>query len=347
MFVGSMKDIAVIVVNYRLADSSIEAVESALASDAGGRRVSVHVVENASPGDDAAILSAAWRDRGWADAVTLHLEDCNHGFGRGNNVVLHKLAALPEPPDAVFLLNPDATIRPDALRLLAEALENDPRAAVAGCRTVNPDGAPLSAAFRFPSLASEFSRAVCFGPVSRLFARSQVHLSPDHPGGPVDWVAGAAMMARLSALVDVEFFDPAYFLYHEEVDLMRRLHSNGWRVLYVPQAGAVHMEGASTGVRTSEGMRRRRPGYWYASWRIYFLHNHGRVYALACAAAVCAGAVLNQVIASLRRRPPARPISFFGDFWRHVVRPLLGWPQRMPPGARNDGSAPLCASRKA
>jgi GT2 family glycosyltransferase len=318
-----IKDIAVIIVNYRLAESSINAVESALASDLGGRRLTVHLVDNASPGDDAAVLSAAWRERSWGPTVTLHLENYNHGFGRGNNVVLHKLVALSEPPDAVFLLNPDATVRPDALRLLAAALEGEPCAAVAGCRTENPSGAPLSAAFRFPSLASEFSRAVCFGPISRLFARAEVPLSPDHPGGFVDWVAGAAMMARLPALAEVNFFDPAYFLYHEEVDLMLRLRRRGWRVLYVPQAGAVHMEGASTGVRTSDGVRRRRPGYWYDSWRIYFTHNHGRTYALACALVVCLGAILNQVISSARMRPPARPINFFGDFWRHVVRPLL------------------------
>ena len=48
-----IEHIAVIVVNYGTADLAIEAVESVLARDHGGRTVRVHLVDNASPGEDA------------------------------------------------------------------------------------------------------------------------------------------------------------------------------------------------------------------------------------------------------------------------------------------------------
>jgi N-acetylglucosaminyl-diphospho-decaprenol L-rhamnosyltransferase len=43
-------EIAVIIVNYGTPDLAIEAVESVRARLHGGRRVEVHLVDNASPG---------------------------------------------------------------------------------------------------------------------------------------------------------------------------------------------------------------------------------------------------------------------------------------------------------
>jgi GT2 family glycosyltransferase len=317
-----LADIAVIVVNYGVAGLAIDAVESALRARAGDRGVEVHLVDNASPGGDAAQLAAAADERGWGGRVTLWLESENHGFGRGNNRVLEALARRPEPPEYVFLLNPDAQVDPDALAVLAAFLDAHPDVAVAGCRIEKPDGTPVTAAFRFPSLAGEFAAAACFGPVSRLFSGREVALSPLAPTGAVDWVSGAAMMARFRAIAALGFFDPAYFLYYEEVDLMRRAARAGWRTWYVAEARATHAEGAATGVG-AEGARRRRPAYWYESWRLYFTRNHGRGYAFACGCAALAGALVNRALAPLLRRRPAAPLHYAGDLWRGGMRPIL------------------------
>ncbi len=115
--------ISVIVVNYGTADLAIAAVESVLASAVAGYRVDVHLVDNASPGGDAAQLAEAARARGWGARVTLYPETTNHGFGRGNNLVLRALAARPVPPRYVFLLNPDAQLQNDVIPILADYLE--------------------------------------------------------------------------------------------------------------------------------------------------------------------------------------------------------------------------------
>lgn len=115
-------EIAVIVVNYGTAALAAGAVESVLGRDHGGRTVEVHLLDNASPGNDAETLAATAESRGWGPRVTLHFEAVNHGFGRGNNLVLTRLASRPNPPDKVFLLNPDARLENEALAVLAETL---------------------------------------------------------------------------------------------------------------------------------------------------------------------------------------------------------------------------------
>ena len=81
---------------------------------------------------------------------------------------------------------------------------------------------------------------------------------------------------------------------------MRRTVEAGWECWHVAEAEILHVEGASTEVRSAEAGQKRRPAYWYHSWQYYFHKNHSRAYALAAALAWMTGVVLNNVLARLR-----------------------------------------------
>jgi GT2 family glycosyltransferase len=315
-------DVAVVIVNYGTADMAVAAADSILNRTADGLTVEVHLVDNASPGNDAEVLrQAASR---WGDAVTLHLEPTNHGFGRGNNVVLRQLAQRATPPAKVFLLNPDARLETNAVAQLSAFLDTHPKAAVVGSAILHEGSLePATCAFRFPSAVSEFVGAVNFGPLARLFRHTEVAFSADLPMQQVDWVSGASMMARLDALTGVNFFDPDYFLYYEEVDLMNRLKRLGWEVWHLPQAKIVHIAGAATGVTRISDERPPLPAYWYESWRLYFEKQHGRSGARVAAFARLSGTILGDLIGRLRSKPSNNPRNFVSDFQRHVVGPLF------------------------
>lgn len=317
-------DVAVIIVNYRTAEMSIAAADSVLDRPQDGLQVEVHVVDNASPGNDRAMLIDA--SRRWGDAVTLHLEDVNHGFGRGNNVVLRQLAARKDGPAKAYLLNPDARLVTNAVAQLATFLDAHPRAAVVGSAILH-DGSlePAVCAFRFPSALTEFVEAVNFGPVSRFFSGHAIAFPPEIPQQQVDWVSGASLMCRLDALAEVGFFDPDFFLYYEEVEMMHRLKARGWEIWHMPEAKVVHVSGASTGVSGEQNRRRPLPGYWYDSWRLYFLKSSGRAGARKAAFARLAGTIIGDGIARLRRKQPESPGNFVPDFRRNVLNPLLSW----------------------
>lgn len=315
----SSPEIAVIVVNYGTADMAIRAVESVLAHSHEGRSVEVHLVDNASPDGDANRLSEVHESENWGDRVVLWLESTNHGFARGNNVVLRALAEREKPPEYVFLLNPDAWIEGEAIAALANEMDKFPKAAAVGGGNFDGVGGRTTAAFRFPGIISEFERTVNFGPVSRILNAFRVPLPPDHPAGLVDWVSGASVLFRFRAIQEVGFFDAGYFLYYEEVDLMRRLKGRGWEVRYLPEARVQHIGQAATGVEEVA----RKPGYLYRSWRRYFSYS-GRTYALLAAGFMVVGGAVGWSIATVRRRPIKLPAYFFRDHWHFVVAPLLG-----------------------
>lgn len=315
--------IPIIIVNYGTADLVIEAVESVLIRDHGGHRVEVHVVDNASPGDDVLRLKDAHAARGWGDRVILWPESENHGFGRGNNLVLRALGSRPQPPEFVFLLNPDARIENEALATLVAALEAHPNAASAGAALSGKDGEPIAAAFRFPSIASALLETVNSGLLDRIFGHYRVPLAPNHPAGPVDWVSGAAVMFRFEPFQAAGFFDPDFFLYFEETELQYRLRKSGWKTLFVPAARVWHCEGAATGQFGATRTRQRRPKYLYLSKWIYFSKTHGRAVSMLTALLVVPAAVLNVLERRLRGKTPTLPLRFFHDHFRYGLLPLF------------------------
>lgn len=321
-------EISVIIVNFGTAALAIEAVESVRAQRHGDRSVDIHLVDNASPGDDAKILTEAHRTRQWGEQVTLYLETTNHGFGRGNNLVFQNLRTQQKEPNKVFLLNPDARLDNDALDILACVIDSNPRIACAGAAVINQNGVRATAAFRFPSVFSEFSDSLSFGPVARLFSDFTVPLPADLSTQRVDWVTGAAVMFRWEALKQVNGFDPDYFLYFEEVDLMRRLAERGWATWHVAEAVVCHIEGAATNVQSHAKKRRVRPDYWYDSWLAYHVKSRGKLGAWACASARLCGWSLNTLLCAIRRRPTLVPRGYADGFSRRVLRPLIGLSSR-------------------
>lgn len=317
----STVDIAVIIVNYRIGDLAVKAAESVLTRDHGPWSVAVHLVDNASPDGEADRIRAALDAAPWGHKVQFHPEPTNHGFGRGNNVVLDALNA--NPPRFALLLNPDAMVEDGTIETLATFLDTTPQAAIAGASLRSPEGDPASAAFRLPSLGAIFSHAINFGPVSRLLKNSVQALPPETPRQPVGWVSGACVMLRFEASAAVDHFDPAFFLYYEEVDLMRRVGAEGWSVWYVPEARAIHIEGASTDVRSFRPKRQSRPAFLYEAWRLYFVKAYGPLGALGILAAQMIGMSLNFPMAKARGHVPSMPIGYFGHALREVVWPIL------------------------
>jgi N-acetylglucosaminyl-diphospho-decaprenol L-rhamnosyltransferase len=105
---------------------------------------------------------------------------------------------------------------------------------------VRPDGEQQPSAWRFPSPATALLTALW------LHHRLVVSSTRDDVR-PVDWVQSAAMLVRRAAAEEIGYFDPAFFVYSDEVDFCRRLADAGWHTLYVPGARAVHHEQLVTG----------------------------------------------------------------------------------------------------
>ncbi|HQY89774.1 MAG TPA: glycosyltransferase family 2 protein [Tepidisphaeraceae bacterium] len=309
--------ILVVIVNYKTADLTIDALASIEGEVRSLGDVQVVVTDNASPDDSIAKIEHAITVRNWSSWCSLKRLERNGGFAYGNNEGVRPFLSRDEKPQYVWLLNPDTIARPGAIGTLVRHLDENPKVGIVGSRMENPDGSPQSSAFRFPSIASEFEHGAKLGIISKIFARYVVAPPPPTKIQQVEWLVGASMMIRREVFESIGFMDDSYFMYFEEVDFCRRARKAGWPCVYVPESRVVHLIGQSSGVTDKTKLNRRRPQYWFDSRRRYFVKNHGRLYALLADLAFAIGFSFWRIRRKLQRKPDQDPQKLLSDFIRN------------------------------
>jgi hypothetical protein len=229
--------LSVVIVNYRSREALLECLAS-LEAAAAGLGPEFVVVDNDSRDGTPAALA------GRSPAVRVIANTDNVGYARAVN---QGIAAT--TGDGVLVMNPDCVVRAGALEALLAHLDAHPRCAIAAPRILNTDGSIEYTARAFPDhLAFLFNR---YSLLTRLFpgnpwSRRYLLTDWDHASlRDVDWVSGACMMTRRTAIEQVGGMDEAFFMFNEDVDWCRRMKLGGWSVTYVPAAEIVHHVGAS------------------------------------------------------------------------------------------------------
>jgi GT2 family glycosyltransferase len=207
-----------------------------------------------------------------------------------------------------LLLNEDSELQPGATLALWRSLQERPRAACAGARLLRPDGREQDSAWRFPTPLTALAGAL-------LLHRLLTVQSGGTRTRAVDWCQSAALLVRRSAAAQVDYLDPAFFVYSDEVDFARRLRDAGWSSVYVPAAVAVHHEQLSTGA-----VPERRIVELARNRDLYMRKHHS-------AAAACAVRWLTAWPYALRALAAGvLPGHSPRRYWRHVTATLR--PQR-------------------
>jgi N-acetylglucosaminyl-diphospho-decaprenol L-rhamnosyltransferase len=175
------------------------------------------------------------------------VEQENRGLAAGWNAGIREATG-----DYFLLLNADAWLVGDALERLVAFAEANPDAAYVGPRLLNPDGSLQRSVRGFPTL---WRLATEYLFLRKLAPRSQA-LNAFYAGGfehdrtrDADFLMGACMLVRRSAVEEVGPLDERFFVFSEETDWCYRFRLAGWRVVFYPGAEAVHVGGAAHGGR--------------------------------------------------------------------------------------------------
>lgn len=250
----SAPDLSVVILNYNAAAHTRACLRS-LAAGCAGLDCEVIVVDNASPRPGIEQVVAAF------PKARLIRRRRNGGFAAGINTGIRAARA-----EAILILNPDTTLAPGAAAAMLGYLREHADIGVLGPRMLNPDGSLQLSCRRFPTFSTAlFNR---YSLLTRLWPRNRFSASYlmtdwDHASiSDVDWLSGAAMMLRRAALERVGLFDERYFFAIEDVDLCRRMHDGGFRVVYFPHAEVTHRIGVSSRTVPARVILARHAGMW-------------------------------------------------------------------------------------
>ena len=216
--------VSVVLVNFRGANDTLEAIHHLSQLDWPTNQLEIVVVENAS-GDDS-----AERIRSEAPHVKLVISKTNDGFAGGCN---RGVAA--SHGEFIGLLNNDA--KPDAqwVRAAVEKFARSENIGAVASRVLDWDG----------KLVDYIGSAMTwYGMGYKPFT---AELIPTTPAVPQDVLfgTGAAMFVRRSVYEALGGFDERYFMFFEDVDFGWRLNLRGWRFAYEPKSLAYHKHHAS------------------------------------------------------------------------------------------------------
>ena len=133
----------------------------------------------------------------------------NLGFGAAANIGIARTCG-----DAVLIINPDACLEEGALRAMIQHLQSLQTLGCVAPLHLALDGRVESPARRFPTLMA----AIADGTIVQRFlpqlpALRSYYMSDDTKSDGPDWLVGACLCFRRSALTETDGFDVGYEMY--------------------------------------------------------------------------------------------------------------------------------------
>lgn len=198
----------------------------------------------------------------------------NIGYAGANNQGI-KLAK----GEYIATLNPDVIVLRESIEKLFKFLENNPDVAIAGPQLLNPDKSIQYSCCRFPKVYTPAIRRTFLGKLP-LFKKERdryLMLDFDHKKTKqVDWLIGAALMMRKSALDKIGLLDERFFLYFEDVDLARRIQKAGYTVMYYPKSKMYHFHQRLSDVQSGASLFSKITWIHIMSALKYFIKWRGK-----------------------------------------------------------------------
>jgi len=205
----------------------------------------VIVVDNASTDGTVEALRA-----GFPEVVVIANAD-NRWFSGATNQ-----AILASTGEYLLCLNPDTVCAPGAVDALVAFLESHPEAAVVGPRLLNGDGSLQPSCRNFlTSRRLVLQHALPWKFLPNRWRRRSVLEYWDHDATlRVDWLIGACILVRRSAVEEIGLKDEGFPMFHEETDWCYRFRKGGWEVWFLHDAAVTHFGGRTTIRRWGRGL---------------------------------------------------------------------------------------------
>jgi GT2 family glycosyltransferase len=247
-----ISSVLVSILNWNKAEVTIKCLESVKKMACNGLKVDILVIDNGSNQADYAGLRNALPDN---CTQFLRIEK-NLGFTGGHNESLK--VAIRENYDYVWLLNNDATVEPDTLVKLVDAIANDTR-----CGAVSPF--LISEEGPHPDIYTGLIHNWEKRDAAWLTSEEVIPEQLNHPESIC--VAGTAILLRVQAIREVGLLDDRLFAYYDDNDIGVRLSRGGWHSKVVLETTCIH---------DSPPLAERPPYFFYLMFRneLIFWHTH-------------------------------------------------------------------------
>lgn len=235
-----MVDLSIIIVSYNTKDFLFRCLKSVFENAPKAYTWEIIVVDNASTDGSIDVIKSS--------KLKIISNEKNVGFSKANNIGVKEAKGR-----YILFLNSDTVVYPNTLEQMIKFVDAHKEAGAATCKVKLLNGKLDDACHRgFPTLWNSFCH---FTGLSRLFIGKKlfggynlgwIKLRKIHQ---IDACAGAFMIVRKEAGVEVGWWDEDYFWYGDDLDFCYRLKEKGWKIYFVPTVSIIHYKGVSGGIK--------------------------------------------------------------------------------------------------
>ncbi len=230
-----MKDLSIIIVNYRSWDKLSHCLDSLASISESYFTFEVIIVDNFS--SDGKISNF----RQIYPQFTFILNEGNYGFSNGNN-----LGATNSHGKYLLFLNPDTIVSEKALLAMLDQAKVSRANSIISCRQVRENGTEDKPYGIFPSPMSltGWTRALTrLFNVNDNFRQNERFIFPD-------WVSGSIMMMSKTSFNTIGKWNERFWMYFEDVDFCKRARELNGVIFLLKSVSVVHMHGGSSRLDT-------------------------------------------------------------------------------------------------
>lgn len=156
----------------------------------------------------------------------------NYGFGKGNNEAVNLANG-----EYILLINNDTVVL-DYLKPVLDFFKTEKNIGVLGINMVDANKQYMQAGFRLPNI------------YNMLRLKNLLKINKDFENGnfkknhyEVGWLCGSFLMMSKKTFIEINGFDPNYFMYVEDVDLCKRISDKKLKRVFYPAASYIHFVG--------------------------------------------------------------------------------------------------------
>jgi len=232
-------NVSIIYVNYKTGELMLNSIRS-VKELTEGINYEIIVVDNHSDDNLLSVIKEKY-----PEIICIESPE-NIGFGRANNLGIEIAQG-----ECILFLNPDTLLINNAIAILYRVLESSEQIGACGGNLHDEN---KQATFSFYRKAPSLTQTAL-----SIFRLSEIYLNAprsrffNNTGKPLEVasIIGADLMVKKNVLDKTGLFDPDFFLYAEEIELCYRIKQFGYKILSVPDAKIIHLEGKSPGTSKS------------------------------------------------------------------------------------------------
>jgi GT2 family glycosyltransferase len=229
-------DLSIIIVSWNAREYLSKCIQS-LAGLLTNANSEIIVVDNASTDGSPEMVCAQFPQ------VRLIRNSKNLGFAKANNIGIRQCTG-----NYIALINSDVEVLNGCVDRLIEYMKQNSDIGMLGPQILDENGNVQRSCMGFPSIWNTFCRTFALDvlfPNTKLFSGYMMSYWPHNTTRDVDVINGCFWMIRRQAIDEVGLLDERFFMYAEDKDWCKRFWDAKWKIVYYPEAQAIHYGGAS------------------------------------------------------------------------------------------------------